>query len=48
MATDLGIRQDTLMAHYMSNHVAVCYGDILDEPVALSQALAFKVRVFGK
>jgi L-fucose isomerase-like protein len=45
MATDLHIRQDTLMAHYMSNHIAVAYGDIFDEMVALSQALGFNVRV---
>jgi len=48
MATDLGIGRDTLMAHYMSNHIAVAYGDIFGEMVALSQALGFKVRVFGK
>ena len=35
------------MAHYMSNHVAVCYGDIFDEMIALSQALGFKIRVWG-
>ena len=47
MATDLGITRDTLMAHYMSNHIAVAYGDVFDELVALSQALGFNVRVFG-
>ncbi len=47
MATDLGIGRDTLMAHYMSNHVAVCYGDIFNELVALSQALGFKVRILS-
>ncbi|MBN2560971.1 MAG: fucose isomerase [Phycisphaerae bacterium] len=47
MATDLGVRQDTLMAHYLSNHVAVAYGDVFDEMVALSQALGFKVRILA-
>ena len=48
MAADMGIGRDTLMAHYLSNHVAVAYGDIFDEMVALSQELGFKVRVLGK
>ncbi|HUU95241.1 MAG TPA: fucose isomerase [Phycisphaerae bacterium] len=48
MATDLGITQQALMAHYMSNHIAVAYGDIFDEMVALSHALGFKVRVWGQ
>ena len=47
MAADLGIRQDTLMAHYLSNHVAVAYGDIFGEMAALSQGLGFRVRVLG-
>lgn len=47
MATYLGIRRDTLMAHYMSNHIAVAYGDIFDEMAALSVRLGFKVRVLG-
>ncbi len=47
MAADLGIRRDTLMAHYMSNHVAVAYGDVLDEMAALSQRLGFRVRYLG-
>jgi L-fucose isomerase-like protein len=47
MAADLGISRDTLMAHYMSNHVAVAYGDIFLEMVALSKALGFRVRVMG-
>ncbi|MGD2154191.1 MAG: hypothetical protein PVG79_13050 [Gemmatimonadales bacterium] len=47
MAADLGIDRDTLMAHYMSNHVAVAYGDIFEEMVALSQKLGFKVRILG-
>ncbi len=45
MATYLGIRQETLMAHYLSNHIAVAYGDIFEEMVSLSQMLGFKVRV---
>jgi L-fucose isomerase-like protein len=45
MAADLGIGRDTLMAHYLSNHVAVAYGDIFQEMVALSQELGFNVRI---
>ncbi|WP_394821987.1 hypothetical protein [Pendulispora albinea] len=45
MAADMGISQETLMAHYLSNHVAVAYGDIFDEMVALSQELGFRVRI---
>ena len=45
MAADLGIGRDTLMAHYMSNHIAVAYGDILEEMVALSREMGFKVRI---
>ena len=48
MAADMGISQQTLMAHYLSNHVAVAYGDIFDEMVALSLELGFKVRILGK
>lgn len=47
MAADLGVSRDTLMAHYMSNHIAVAYGDILDELLMLSQMLGFRVRVWG-
>jgi hypothetical protein len=47
MAADLGVSRDQLMAHYLSNHVAVAYGDVFGEIVALSQELGFKVRVFG-
>ena len=36
------------MAHYLSNHIAVAYGDILGEMVAASQALGFRVRVLAK
>jgi L-fucose isomerase-like protein len=48
MAADMGIGRDTLMAHYLSNHVAVAYGDVFDEMVALSLEMGFKVRVLGK
>jgi L-fucose isomerase-like protein len=48
MAADLGISQETLMAHYLSNHVAVAYGDVFEEMVALSHELGFRVRVLGK
>jgi L-fucose isomerase-like protein len=45
MAADLGMSRDDLMAHYLSNHVAVAYGDVFGEMVALSQELGFKVRI---
>jgi L-fucose isomerase-like protein len=48
MAADLGIGRDTLMAHYMSNHIAVAYGDIFEEMVALSRELGFRVRVLAE
>jgi L-fucose isomerase-like protein len=48
MAADMGITQETLMAHYLSNHVAVAYGDVFDEMVALSMELGFRVRVLGR
>jgi L-fucose isomerase-like protein len=48
MAVDLGISQETLMAHSLSNHVAVAYGDIFGEMVALSQELGFRVRVLSR
>jgi L-fucose isomerase-like protein len=48
MAADLGCSKDTIMAHYMSNHIAVAYGDIFGELVALSQSLGFKVRILSK
>jgi L-fucose isomerase-like protein len=47
MAADMNITRDTLMAHYLSNHVAVAYGDIFGEMIALSQELGFKVRILG-
>ena len=45
MAADMGIGRDTLMAHYLSNHVAVAYGDVFEDMVALSHELGFEVRV---
>jgi hypothetical protein len=36
---------ETVMAHYLSNHIAVAYGDIFGELIAVSQALGFQVRV---
>ena len=47
MAADLGCSMETVMAHYMSNHIAVAYGDIFNEMVASSQLLGFKVRVLA-
>ena len=47
MTAYLGICRDTIMAHYLSNHIAVAYGDIFGEMVALSQELGFKLRVLG-
>jgi L-fucose isomerase-like protein len=48
MAADLGCLMATVMAHYMSNHIAVAYGDIFGEMVAASQALGFRVRVLQR
>jgi hypothetical protein len=48
MAADLGCSMETVMAHYMSNHIAVAYGDICGEMVAASQMLGFKVRVLSR
>jgi L-fucose isomerase-like protein len=45
MAADLGCSMETIMAHYLSNHIAVAYGDIFEEMVALSQSLGFRVRI---
>jgi L-fucose isomerase-like protein len=47
MGADLGCSMETIMAHYMSNHIAVAYGDIFDEMVALSRSLGFRVRVLS-
>lgn len=45
MSAYLGITRDTLMAHYLSNHIAVAYGDIFKEMLSLSKQLGFKTRV---
>src|SRR6187200_1433876 len=42
MAADLGCSIETVMAHYLSNHIAVAYGDLLGELVAASKMLGFK------
>ena len=47
MAADLGCRMETIMAHYMSNHIAVAYGDIFGEMVAVSEGLGMKVRILS-
>jgi L-fucose isomerase-like protein len=47
MAANLGIGRDTLMAHYLSNHVAVAYGDIFEEMAALSERMGFRIRILG-
>jgi L-fucose isomerase-like protein len=47
MAADLGCSVETIMAHYMSNHIAVAYGDIFEEMASLSQTLGFKLRVLA-
>jgi L-fucose isomerase-like protein len=47
MVADMGCSRDALMAHYLSNHVAVAYGDVFGEMVALSRELGFKVRVLS-
>ncbi len=48
MAADLRLSRDALMAHYQSNHVAVAYGDVFGEMIALSQELGFRVRILGR
>jgi len=44
MSADLGLSRDSLMAHYMSNHIAVAYGDIFDEMAELSRLQGYRVR----
>ena len=46
MAADLGMSRDELMAHYCSNHIAVAYGDVFDEMIALCQMLGLRVRTW--
>jgi L-fucose isomerase-like protein len=48
MAADLGCSPATIMAHYMSNHIAVTYGDIFDEMIALARLFGIKIRVISK
>ncbi len=48
MAADLGCSMESVMAHYMSNHVAVAYGDIFGEIVALSKSLGFRLRIWSR
>ena len=48
MAADLFCSKETVMAHYQSNHIAVAYGDIFGEMIALSQELGFQVRVMAR
>lgn len=48
MAADLGVSRDALMAHYLSNHIAVAYGDVFEEMVALSQELGLRVRLWAR
>ncbi len=48
MAADLYCSQETVMAHYMSNHIVVAYGDVFEEMVAVSTSLGFKVRVMAE
>ena len=47
MAADLGCPPEAIMAHYMSNHVAVVYGDILEEMSDLSRRMGFRVRTWS-
>jgi L-fucose isomerase-like protein len=47
MAADLGCSMETIMAHYMSNHIAVAYGDIFGEMIALAQSLGFRIRILS-
>ena len=48
LAAVVGVSRDALMTQSLSNHVAVTYGDIFGEMVALSQELGLRVRVFGR
>lgn len=47
MAADLGCSMETIMAHYMSNHIAVAYGDVFGEMAAVCQSLRFRIRVMS-
>ncbi len=48
MAADLGCSPETIMAHSMSNHIAVAYGDIFAEMADLGQKLGMRVRVLAR
>ncbi len=48
MTADLGVSRDAIMAHYMSNHIAVAYGNIAGELIALCRRLGLRVRVWGR
>ncbi len=47
MAADIGLSKQSLMMTYMSNHIAVAYGDIFEEMVSLSKSLGYRVRVLA-
>jgi L-fucose isomerase-like protein len=42
-----GYGRDEMMATHMSNHIIVCYGDILQELIATSLSLGIPTRVAG-
>ncbi len=48
LTADLGVNRDVIMAQYMSNHIALSYGDIFGEMIALCRKLGFRVRIFGE
>lgn len=48
LTTYLGVDRDVIMANYMSNHIAFCYGDVFGEMVSLCSELGFKLRIFGQ
>jgi len=41
------VSQETIMAHYMSNHIAIAFGDIFEEMVSLCQSLGFRIRIMS-
>jgi L-fucose isomerase-like protein len=48
MAADLGCSTETIMAHYLSNHIAVLYGDIFEEMLSVCQKLGFRTRIMAE
>lgn len=44
MTADLELSRNDLVAHYISNHIAVAYGDIFEEMIALSVAMGYRAR----